>query len=218
MKVHVIKIALHTVGRIGFSAALFFMVGLYLVFPAATSFLALQEDKKEDFEITATATKTVDLEELEGIKGVKKLSPVIKFNGKIAYDEYVLETEIEGIMGTYLEGENIDGTIFPDGSNMPYLILNEAALKAFKDTDGKTAAVYTCATGELTISKSSIIASTAFTADLMNISTLGQGDAVMAATEGAVINIKNSTIDSRSQPSHSSCATRRRSPVQAARI
>ena len=65
-----------------------------------------------------------------------------------------------------------------------------------KDTDGKTAAVYTCATGELTISKSSIIASTAFTADLMNISTLGQGDAVMAATEGAVINIKNSTIES----------------------
>ena len=48
-----------------------------------------------------------------------------------------METEIEGIMGTYLEGENIDGTIFPDGSNMPYLILNEAALKAFKDTDGK---------------------------------------------------------------------------------
>ncbi len=65
-----------------------------------------------------------------------------------------------------------------------------------KDTDGKTAAVYTCATGELTISKSSIIASTAFTANLMNISTLGQGDAVMAATEGAVINIKNSTIES----------------------
>ena len=65
-----------------------------------------------------------------------------------------------------------------------------------KDTDGKTAAVYTCATGELTISKSSIIASTAFTADLMNISTLGQGDAVMAATEGAVITIKDSTIES----------------------
>ena len=65
-----------------------------------------------------------------------------------------------------------------------------------KDTDGKTAAVYTCATGELTISKSSIIASTAFTANLMNISTLGQGDAVMAATEGAVITIKDSTIES----------------------
>lgn len=138
MKVHVIKIALHTVGRIGFSAAMFFLVGLYLIFPAATSFLAMQEDKKEDFEITASATKTVDLEELKGIKGVKKLSPAIKFNGKIAYGEYVLETEIDGIMGTYLEGEKIDGTIFPDGSNMPYLILNEAALKAFKDSDGKS--------------------------------------------------------------------------------
>ena len=96
MKVHVIKIALHTVGRIGFSAALFFLVGLYLVFPAATSFLAMQEDKKEDFEITATATKTVDLEELEGTKGVKKLSPVIKFNGKIAYGEYVWKQKLRG--------------------------------------------------------------------------------------------------------------------------
>lgn len=63
-----------------------------------------------------------------------------------------------------------------------------------KDTDGKTAAVYS--NGQLTISKSSIVASTAFTASLMNISTLGQGDAVMAATENAVITIKNSTIES----------------------
>ena len=65
-----------------------------------------------------------------------------------------------------------------------------------KDTDNKTAAVYNCTTGELTISKSSITSSTAFTAGLMNISTLGQGDAVMAATENAVINIKDSTISS----------------------
>lgn len=83
MKVHVIKIALHTVGRIGFSAALFFLVGLYLVFPAATSFLAMQEDKKEDFEITATATKTVDLEELEGIKGVKNFLPSLNSMAKL---------------------------------------------------------------------------------------------------------------------------------------
>lgn len=138
MKVHVIKIALHTVGRIGFSAALFFLVGLYLLFPATMSFLTMQEDKNKDFEITAIATKIVDMEELEGIKGVKKLSPVIKFKGIIAYGKYVLETEIEGIMGTYLEGENIDGTIFPDESNMSYLVLNEAALKSFRDSDGKS--------------------------------------------------------------------------------
>lgn len=135
MKAHIIKIAVHTVGRIGVSTALFFLIGIYLVFPASALFLDLQKDRKTGLEITATATRPVDIGKLREIKGIRRLSPVIKLKGTIAYGEYVLETEIEGIIGTYLEEENIDGVVFPDGSSMPYIILNEAALKAFKDSN-----------------------------------------------------------------------------------
>ena len=139
MKTHIIKVAFHTLGRAGISTALFFLLGLYLLFPSAASFLALRKDKKDAFEITAVAAETVDLGELADIKGVKRLSPVIKFKCKISYGDYVSESEIEGILGSYLDSEDVFGAIFPDGSNMPYLIINEKASETFKNADGRSA-------------------------------------------------------------------------------
>lgn len=100
---------------------------------------------------------------------------------------------VEGGARLYPDYPAILETLITSGAYTTESVDGENIL--IKTEDGKTAAVYNKG-GVITVSNATIKSSTAFSADLMNISTLGQGDAVIAATEDAVINIKDTTINS----------------------
>lgn len=102
------------------------------MFPAYKIFHQIQIQKNTSYElITTTDSSTIDLNELMQIEGVKRISPVLSVNASLSLEKYTMDCEIRAVYSSFLSLNFIQGTMYPDSSNMPYLILNKAAAKAF---------------------------------------------------------------------------------------
>lgn len=107
-------------------------MGLYFLFPACQTFQQIQTEKNTPYELTATTdNNSIDLNTLMQIEGVERISPVVNLNATLSLNEYKLDCEIRAVYGSFFSLKFIQGTIYPDSSNMPYLILNKSAAKAF---------------------------------------------------------------------------------------
>ena len=107
-------------------------MGLYFLFPACKTFQQIQTEKNTPYELTATTdNSSIDLNTLMQIEGVERVSPVIKLNAALSLEDYKLDCEIKAVYSNFLSLKFTQGTMYPDSSNMPYLILNEPAAKAF---------------------------------------------------------------------------------------
>lgn len=107
-------------------------MGLYFLFPACQTFQQIQAEKNTPYELTATTdNNSIDLNTLMQIEGVERISPVVNLNATFSLNEYKLDCEIKAVYSSFPSLKFIQGTIYPDSSNMPYLILNKAAAKAF---------------------------------------------------------------------------------------
>lgn len=132
VRANICKIALRTIPRCGIAAFILLSMGLYFLFPACQTFQQIQADKNSPYELTATTDNSnIDLNSLMQIEGVKRISPVVKLNATLSLEEYTLNYEIRAVYSNYLGLNFTHGTIYPDSSNMPYLILNKDAAKAF---------------------------------------------------------------------------------------
>lgn len=114
-------------------AALILMcMGLYFLFPACQTFQQIQAEKNTPYELTATTENgSIDLNTLMQIEGVERISPVVNLNATLSLNEYKQDCEIRAVYSSFLSLKFTQGTMYPDSSNMPYLILNKAAVKAF---------------------------------------------------------------------------------------
>lgn len=82
--------------------------------------------------MTATADSgSIDLSTLMQIDGVENISPILNLSGCLDYEDYNLNCEIKAVYNSFLKLKFAEGTMYPDSSNMPYLILNKAAAKSF---------------------------------------------------------------------------------------
>ena len=107
-------------------------MGLYFLFPACQTFQQIQAEKNTPYELTATTdSSNIDLNTLMQIEGVERISPVVNLNATLSLNEYKLDCEIRAVYSSFLSLKFTQGTMYPDSSNMPYLILNKAAAKAF---------------------------------------------------------------------------------------
>ena len=107
-------------------------MGLYFLFPACQTFQQIQAEKNTPYELTATTdSSNIDLNTLMQIEGVERISPVVNLNATLSLEEYKLDCEIKAVYSSFLSLKFTQGTMYPDSSNMPYLILNEPAAKAF---------------------------------------------------------------------------------------
>ena len=107
-------------------------MGLYFLFPACQTFQQIQAEKNTPYELTATTdSSNIDLNTLMQIEGVERISPVANLNATLSLNEYKLDCEIRAVYSSFLNLKFTQGTMYPDSSNMPYLILNEPAAKAF---------------------------------------------------------------------------------------
>ena len=102
------------------------------MFPACQTFQQIQTEKNTPYELTATTdNNSIDLNTLMQIEGVERISPVVNLNATLSLNEYKLDCEIRAVYGSFFSLKFIQGIIYPDSSNMPYLILNKSAAKAF---------------------------------------------------------------------------------------
>ena len=107
-------------------------MGLYFLFPACQTFQQIQTEKNTPYELTATTDNSnIDLNTLMQIEGVEWISPVVNLNATLSLNEYKLDCEIRAVYSSFLSLKFTQGTMYPDSSNMLYLILNKSAAKAF---------------------------------------------------------------------------------------
>ena len=126
------KIAFKTIPRCGIAALILLCMGLYFLFPVCHTFQQIQTEKDTTYELTATTDNSnIDLNTLIQIEGVARISPVVNLNATLSLNEYKLDCEIRAVYSSFLSLKFTQGTMYPDSSNMPYLILNKAAAKAF---------------------------------------------------------------------------------------
>lgn len=117
---------------------LLLVLGLYLVFPGCQVWKTLREEKRMPRVIeTSIDWQIPDLSALGDIDGVARSTPVIRVSGTLSWEDAKLDCEIQGVYASWLEGHFAQGGVFPDGSTMPFLVLNEAAAKAFLQEDGR---------------------------------------------------------------------------------
>ena len=132
MGAHICKIAFKTIPRCGIAALILLCLGFYFLFPACQTFQQIRAEKNTPYELTATTDNSnIDLNTLMQIEGVERISPVLNLNARLSLEEYKLNCEIRAVYSSFLSLKFIQGTMYPDSSNMPYLILNKAAAKAF---------------------------------------------------------------------------------------
>ena len=132
VRASICKIAFKTIPRCGIAALILLCIGLYFLFPACQTFQQIQTEKDTPYELTATTdNNSIDLNTLMQIEGVERISPVMNLNATLSLNEYKLDCEIRAVYSSFFSLKFIQGTIYPDSSNMPYLTLNKAAAKAF---------------------------------------------------------------------------------------
>ena len=132
MWVNICKIAFKTIPRCGIASLILLCMGLYFLFPAYQIFQQIQAEKNTPYELIATTQNGhIDLNALKQIEGVDRISPVMNLSASLSLDEYILNCEVRAVYSSFLSLSFTQGSIYPDSSNMPYLILNEAAAQAF---------------------------------------------------------------------------------------
>lgn len=132
VRASICKIAFKTIPRCSIAALILLCMGLYFLFPACQTFQQIQAEKNTPYELTATTdSSNIDLNTLMQIEGVERISPVVNLNATLSLNEYKLDCEIRAVYSSFLSLKFTQGTMYPDSSNMPYLILNKAAAKAF---------------------------------------------------------------------------------------
>lgn len=111
-------------------------LGLYMLFPGTQTAQRLYTEKHTPFElISSTDGTTIDLNTLSQIAGVERVSPILQINCQLTYGEKDVSNQIDAVYASYLNVHLTDGTLFMDNTNMPYLVLNEAATRLFAEKD-----------------------------------------------------------------------------------
>lgn len=127
------KIAFRTIPRCGATALLLMCIGLYTLFPASKNFQEIQVDKRTNYELSAsTNSNSINLSELIQLEGIEKVSPVLKLNSTLSINDFVLNATVLAVQCNFLQVNFTEGGMYPDRSNVPYLILNKAAAESFK--------------------------------------------------------------------------------------
>lgn len=135
---HICKIAVKTVPRCGWTAIVMLCLGLYMLFPGTQTTQRLYTEKHTPFElIGSTDDATIDLNTLSQIADVERVSPILQVNCQLTYGEKDASNQIDAVYASYLNVHLTDGTLFTNNTNMPYLVLNEAATKLFTEKDNE---------------------------------------------------------------------------------
>ena len=107
-----------------------------MLFPGAQTAQQLYTEKHTPFELIGSADDTtIDLNTLSQIAGVERVSPILQVNCQLTYGKKDASNQIDAVYASYLNVHLTDGTLFMDNTNMPYLVLNEAATRLFAEKD-----------------------------------------------------------------------------------
>ena len=137
----IIRFSLKKFGRSAWICAMLLALAFYLLLTSGNVLCVLSEQKAQPCELKVSSEGGVTdafAKEISEIEHVSAVSAVIECSAVITAGIYTAEFEFTGISPEYINGSFISGVIFPANTAMPYIVINKAALKQFKDVDGKT--------------------------------------------------------------------------------
>lgn len=111
-----------------------------MLFPGSQAAQRLYTEKRTPFELIGFTDSTgISLDTLSQITGVERVSPILLIDCQLTNGEKAANCQIDAVYRSYLNVNLTDGALFTDNTNMPYLVLNEAATKLFseKNNDSK---------------------------------------------------------------------------------
>lgn len=111
-----------------------------MVFQASQTVTCLYDEMTTPYEIVASSgNKQINLDDLSSIEGVEAVSPVLQANCQVAYEDKIASFVVNAVYSGYLNIRLINGVVFSDDTNMPYLLLNESAAKTLSGENSDTA-------------------------------------------------------------------------------
>lgn len=129
---HICKITVKTIPRCGKAALIMLCLGFYFLFPACQIFQQIQVEESTSYELVATMEgRNIDLNTLMQINGVERASPILNISASFDLDDQMLDCKIKAVYSSFLGLRFEEGTMYPDNSNTPYLIMNKASAEIF---------------------------------------------------------------------------------------
>ena len=137
MTKYIIKLAFRTIPRMGLAAILFLFWGIYLIFPTARLYADMKQGNTVPCELLASTDSSFDETTLLDLPGIRSITPIVHFNASLSTGKASCALTVEAVRSSSMTAVQISGSIFPEEGNMPVLVLNTAAVKAFRDEAGR---------------------------------------------------------------------------------
>lgn len=102
---------------------------------AVNSYAQLAKERNAPLEVPGEAG-SVSLEDCQRLDCVKDITPARIFDTTLTYKSDTLSSTVQAVAAAYLHLSFTQGGIYPEQSNMPFLVLNEYAAEHFSQ-DGK---------------------------------------------------------------------------------
>ncbi len=116
-----------------------FAVALFCLCFAGAVFFSVRQEKAQPYEIVAY-TEQFSQEEIAKIaqtENVTAVTPVLEVPVRITVGVYTADLTLTGIDVAYLQGAFSQGSVFPEESVMPYIVLNTAACRQFTNGEDR---------------------------------------------------------------------------------
>lgn len=137
MTKQILKLAIRTIPRMGLVTILFLFLGIYLIFPTARLYADMKQGNTVPCELLASTDSSFDEKTLLDLPGIRSITPILHFNASLSTGKASCLLTVEAVRSSSMTAEQISGSIFPEEGNMPVLVLNTAAVKAFRDEAGR---------------------------------------------------------------------------------
>jgi len=118
-------------------AVLCFAIGVAGLVLASKSYGAILTKRAQPCESLAELSQgqpETILNQVRQMEGVLNAGQLIESQGTLLWEEYSAEICLISVGADYLQGDWIQGDAYPETTAMPYLVVNEAALKAFQNS------------------------------------------------------------------------------------
>lgn len=125
--------------RIMMPAMVFFIAGLFFLGQGAEIGLQMAKEKSQPCRISASTDEVTAAELAELVKDevILQVTEVYSVSAEVTVKGMSGTWEICGVDSAFLPDTALTGTIFPEESGMPWLVVSANALKLLKDASGK---------------------------------------------------------------------------------
>ena len=134
------KLAFLSIPRLGFLSLVLLTFGIYMIFPCVSTFLQVHRETSVPYDLSVTADPR-DMGRLSEIEGVTKITPVCRIPAQLKTDTSSQSIEVLGVFSSFLPRSFLEGGPFQDDTHTPFLVMNEAAAKAFQTEQGSAAPI-----------------------------------------------------------------------------